>query len=74
MLEKNLESPLNFKEIKSVNPKRNRSWILIGRTDAEAETLILWPPDKSQLIRKDLEAGKDWKQEEKGATEDKMVR
>ena len=60
MLEKNLESPLNFKEIKSVNPKRNRSWILIGRTDTEAETLILWPPDKSQLIKKGWGAHVYW--------------
>ena len=74
MLEKTLESPLDFKEIKLVNPKGNQSWIFIGRTDAEAEAPTLWPPDvKSQLIRKDSDAGKDWEQEEKGATEDEMV-
>ena len=75
MLEKNLETPLNCKEIKPVNAKGNQSWIFIGRTDAEAEIPILWPPDeKSQLIRKDPDAVKDWRQEEKGATEDKMVK
>ena len=75
MLEKNLETPLNCKKIKPVNAKGNQSWIFIGRTDAEAEIPILWPPDeKSQLIRKDPDAGKDWRQEEKGATEDKMVK
>ena len=74
VLEKTLESPLDSKEIKPVNPKRNQSWILIGRTDAEAETPIPWPPDaKSQLIEKDLDAGKDWRQEEKGAAEDEIV-
>ena len=74
VLEKTLESPLDFKEIKPVNPKGNQSWIFIGRTDAEAETLILWPPDvKSWLIWKDPDAGKDWGQEEKGKTEDEMV-
>ena len=58
---------MNCKEIKSVNPKRNQPWIFIGRTDAEAEALILWPPDmKSQLIGKDPDAGKEWKQKEKG--------
>ena len=73
VLEKILESPLDFKEIKPLNPKRNQSWILIGRTDAEAETPILWPPDaKSQLIRKDPDAREDWRQE-KGTTEDEMV-
>ena len=67
VLEKTLESHLNSKEIKSVHPKRNQSWIFIGRTDAEAETPILWPLDeKSWLIRKDHDAGKDWRQEEKG--------
>ena len=61
------------KEIKPVNPKGNQPWLFIGRTDAEAP--ILWPPDaKCQLIGKDPEAGKDWKQKEKGAAEDKMVR
>ena len=66
VLEKTLESPLDCKEIKSVNPKGNQSWIFIGRTDAEAEVSILWPPDaKSWLIGKDPDAGKDWRQEEK---------
>ena len=74
VLEKTLKSPLNFKEIKTVNSKRNQSWIFIGRTDAEAETPLLWPPDaKNWLIGKDPEAGKDWGQEEKGVTEDKMA-
>ena len=74
LLEKTLESPLDCKEIKSVNPKGNQSWIFIGRTDAKAETSILWPPDvKSQLIEKDPDAGNDWRQEEKGMTEDEMV-
>ena len=73
-LEKTLESPLDSKEIKPVNPKGNQCWIFIGRTDAEAETPILWPPDaKNWLIGKDPEARKDWKQEEKGMTEDEMV-
>ena len=68
------ESPLNCKEIQPVHPKGNQSWIFIGRTDAEAETPIVWPPDaKNWLIRKDPDAGKDWKQEEKGTTEDEMV-
>ena len=70
MLEKTLESPLDSKEIQPVNPKGNQSWIFIGRTDAEAETPVLWPPDaKSQLIGRDSNAGKNWKQEEKGVTE-----
>ena len=74
MLEKTLESPLDCKEIQPVHPKENQSWIFIGRTDAEAETPILWPPDvKNQLIWKDLDAGKDWRWEEKGTTEDEMV-
>ena len=74
VLEKTLESPLDCKEINSVNPKGNQHWILIGRTDTEAETPILWPPDaKSRLIGKDPDAGTDWGQEEKGATEDGMV-
>ena len=69
-----LESPLDCKEIKPVNPKGNHSWILIERTDAEAETPILRPPDvKNWLIGKDPDTGKDWRQEEKGMTEDKMV-
>ena len=71
VLEKIPESPLDYKKIKPVNPKGNQSWICIGRTDAEAEAPIFWPPDvKSQLIWKDPDAGKDWRQEEKGATED----
>ena len=74
VLEKTLESPLDCEEIKPVNPKENQSWIFIGRTDAEAETPILWPPDvKSWLIVKDPDAGKDWRQEEKGTNEDEMV-
>ena len=74
LLEKTLESPLDFEEIKPVNPKGNQPWIFIGRTDVQAETPILWPPDaKSQLIGKDPDAGKDWRQEEKGVTEDEMV-
>ena len=69
-----LESPLVCKEIKLVNPKGNWSWIFIGRTDAEAEMPILCPPDaKNWLIRKDSDAGKDWRQEKKGMTEDGMV-
>ena len=69
----NSESPLDCKEIKLVNPKGNQSWIFTGRTDAETEAPILWPPDaKSQLIEKDLNAGKDWGQE-KSVTEDEMV-
>ena len=72
VLEETLESPLNCK-IKPVNPKGNQSWIFI-RTDAEAETPILWPPDvKNWLIWKDPDAGKDWRWEEKGTTEDEMV-
>ena len=74
VLEKTLESPLDFEEIQPVNPKGNQPWIFVGRTDAEAEALILWPPDvKSWLIGKDPDAGKDWRQEEKGMTEDEMV-
>ena len=74
MFEKILDSPLDCKEIKSVSPKGNQSWIFIGRTDAEAETPILWPPEvKNWLIWKDRDAGKDWGQEEKGTTEDEMV-
>ena len=73
-LEKTLESLLDCKEIKPVHPKGNQSWIFIERTNAEAEVPILWPPDaKSWLIWKDSDAGKDWKQKEKGTTEDKMV-
>ena len=73
VLEKTLESPLDCKEIKPVSPKGNQSWIFIRRTDAEAEALILWPPDvKNWLIGKDPDAGKDWRQEEKRTTEDEM--
>ena len=73
VLEKTLESPLDSKEIKPVNSKGNQSWIFIGNTDAEPETLILWPPDaKNWLTRKDPDAGKDWGQKEKGTT-DEMV-
>ena len=69
-----LESTSDWKEIKPVNPKGNQPWIFIGRTDAEAEAPIHWPPDaKSRLIRKDLDAGKDWEREEKGMTEDEMI-
>ena len=75
VLEKILESPLDCKEIKPVNPKGNQPWISIGRTDVKAEAPILWPPDvKSWLIRKDSDAGKDWSQEEERATEDEIVR
>ena len=74
VLEKTLERPLNYSEIKPVNPKRNQSWKFIKRTDAEAEAPMLWPVDvKNWLIRKDPDAGKDWRQEEKGTTEDEMV-
>ena len=74
MLEKTLESLLDYNEIQPVNPKGNQSWIFIERIDAEAEAPILWPPDvKSWLIWKDPDAKKDWKQEEKGMTEDEMV-
>ena len=75
VLEKTLESPLDCKEIQPVHPKGDQSWVFIGRTDAEAETPILWPPDvKNWLLRKDPDAGKDGRQGEKGKTEDKMVR
>ena len=74
MLEKIIESLLDCQEIQPVHPERNQSWIFIGRTDAEAETLILWPPDvKYWLIWKETDAGKDWRQEEKGTTEDEMA-
>ena len=74
VLEKTLESPLDCKEIQPVHPKGNQSWIFIGRTDVEAETPILWPPNATnRLIWKDPDAGKDWRQEEKGMTEVKMV-
>jgi len=74
VLEKTLESLLKCKEIKPVNPKGNQSWMFIGRIDGEAETPILWPPDaKNWLIWKDPDAGKDWRQEEKGRLEDEMI-
>ena len=74
VLEKTLESPLHYKKIKPVNPKGNQSWIFIGRTDVEAETPILWPPDaKNWLILKDPDAGKDWSWEKKGTAEGEMV-
>ena len=74
VLEKTLESPLDCKEIQSVNPKENQSWMFIGRTDAEAETPILWPPDvKNWFTGKDPDAGKDWRREEKETTEDEVV-
>ena len=73
VLEKTLESPLDCKEIQLVHPKGDQSWVFTGRTDVEAETPILWPPDvKSWLLWKDPDAGKDWGQEEKGMTEDEM--
>ena len=75
MLEKNLESPLNCKEIKPVHPKGNQSWIFTGRTDAKAEAPMLWPLYvKNWLIGKDPDAGKDWRQEEKGTAEDELIR
>ena len=75
VLEKTPESPLDCKEIQPINPKENQPWIFIGRTKAEAEAPILWPPDaESRLIGKDPDAGKDWRQEEKGTAEDKIVR
>ena len=74
MLEKILESSLDSKHIKPVNLEGNQPWIFIGKTDAEAEATILWPPDvKSQLIRKDPDARKNWRQEEKGTPEDETV-
>jgi len=74
VLEKTLESPLDCKKIQPVHPKGDQSWVFIGKTDVEAETPILWPLDaKSWLIWKDRDAGKDWGQEEKGATEDNMI-
>ena len=73
-LEKTLESPLDYKEIQPVHPKGDQSWVFIGRTDAKAETPILWPPHaKSWFIGKDPDAGKDWGQKEKGMTEDEMA-
>ena len=74
VIKKTLESPLDCKAIQPVHPKGDQSWVFIGRTDVEAETPILWPPDaKNWLTGKDLDAGKDWRQEEKGTTEDEMV-
>ena len=74
VLDKTLESPLDCKEIQPVHPKGDQSWVFIGRTDVEAETPILWPPDaKSWLIWKDPDAGKHWRQEEKGMTEDEII-
>ena len=74
LLEKTLESPLDCKEIQPVHPKGDQTWVFIGKTDAEAETPILWSPDaKNWLIWKDPDAGKDWGQEEKGRTEDEMA-
>ena len=74
VLEKTLQSPLDCKEIKQVNPKGNQSWIFIGRAEAEAEAPILWPPDKKNwLVRKDPDAGKNWRWKEKGMTEEEMV-
>ena len=73
LLEKTLESPLDCKEIQPANPKGNHPWIFIGRTDTEAEAPILWPPDaKNWLTGEDPDAGKDWRQEERGKTEDEM--
>ena len=75
VLEKTLESPLNCKKIQPVHPKVDQSWVLIGRTDVEAETPILWPPDvKSWLIGKDPDAGKYWEQKEKVAADEKTIR
>ena len=74
VLEKTLDSPLDYKETQPVNPKGNQSWIFLGRTNAEAETPILWPPDgKNWLIGKDPDDGKDWRWEENVTTEDEMV-
>ena len=74
VLEKTLESPLDCKEIQPVHPKGDHSWMFIGRTDAEAETPVFWPPHaKNWLIWKDPDAGKDWRQEEKGMTEDETA-
>ena len=74
VLEKTLESPLDCKELQPVHPKGDQSWMFIGRTDVEAETPVLWPPDaKSWLIWKDPDAGRDWGQEEKRTTEDEIV-
>ena len=75
VLEKSLESSLDCKEIQPVHPKGDQSWVFIGRTDAEAETPILWPPDvKSWLIGEHPDAGKDWRQKEKAVAENEMIR
>ena len=75
VLEKTLDSPLDCKEIKTVNYKGNQSWIFIGKTDAEAKAPVVWPPDaKSWLTGKDTDAGEDWRPKEKGVAEDEMVR
>ena len=74
MFEKTLSSPLDFKEIQPVHSKGDQSWVFFGRTDAKAETPVLWPSDmKSRLIGKDPDAGRDWEREEKGTTEDEMA-
>ena len=74
VLEKTFESPLDCKVMQQIHPKGDQSRVFIGRTDAEAEILVLWPPDdKSWLIWKDPDAGKDWRQEEKGMTEDEII-
>ena len=74
LLEKTLDSPLDCKEIQLVHPKGDQSWVFIGRTDVEAETPKLWPPDaKNLLIGKDSDTGRDWGQEKKGMTEDEIV-
>ena len=74
VLEKTFESPLDGKDIQPLHPKGDQSWVFIGKTDVEAETAVLWPPDvKYWLIWKDPGAGKDWRWEEKGMTEDEMV-
>ena len=74
VLKNTLEGPLDCKEIQPVHPKGDQSWVFVGRTDVEAETPVLWPPDaKSWLIWKDPDAGKNWRQEEKGKTEDEMA-
>ena len=74
LLKETLESPLDYKEIQPVHPKGNQSWVFIGKTDAEAETSILWPPNlKNWFTGKDPDASKDWQHEEKGTTEDEMV-
>ena len=74
VLEKTLESPLDCKEVQRVHPERDQSWVFFGRTDAKAETPVLWPPHgKSWLIGKDPDDGRDWGQEEKGTTEDETA-